>query len=1101
MAPKSRPDRPFCACGKPVRLCCFVKKNHPRHRDRYWGCPERSCEHFEWVDPCPEKTISSQNVHSNSFTKKQNNILRSREGMSVPNQSGQKQCDPTSSSSRNTVSNSRATSTQAESIIEKLYSASLSNGEVGKNYIYPIKVMFCVDDDEHFIVRGYHHILLEYWKSLRGASYDKTKKGWIIPMSEYENTVKELKMCKKIPMEITEISVYVEKAVKFRAAKPRIEEHEIKEKIGSLWEALLPHQKEGVKEAIVRDGRVLLGDDMGLGKTIQALAIAEYYKNDGKVLVVCPASVAGNWEGEIKKWLGAKDKEIWLVKSGKEVNQDQARYTIVSYELAKRREGWVGRFQIVIADESHYLKDRLSERTKKLTPLMKKTKRAILLSGTPAESRPAELFAQINIVAPALFSSYDVYIKRFCGGEKKLSKDGKEYIDTKGAINTEELHWLLNSTVLIRRKKEDVNLGLPSKTRQIIYVEIPATSKRELKEMKTKAKDEKRCNFLKMYEESGRAKIPAIQDYLLSLKDDNKKYIVFGHHKDVIDQICYALRKEQSRFIRIDGQTDVKLRQDFVDKFQNEREIKFAVLSLTAASTGLNLQAADGVIFAELSWNPSTIAQGENRAHRIGRIGDVEIKYILSKDTLDLVQWQMLKRKSKVLGIIFDNEDNIPLDKINEEDYWMFETLGKEIANQCSNELNVQDINMKSITHPTVIALDDNKEIMEAQETTAKKADNNCDKDHVKSCTIFDKMADNLNWDFDIANPTLNDKKETMVANLVEVPTIFDMMADNLDWDFDKNLDLNFDTLANGGKVSMNANPIEDPGINIENDNNNIILNEGMVVDSMELFKDHSIITISDDDEKVENVAKDRELTLMSNTVIDSTVNINGVEFNGSSNKPYKYPAINIFGQNYKNELVSFFNQRYSAGPSSNETSTHQGVSNVLCFTNELVNGAFDSRRSLSGLQNKCNADVKDQEYDELCPRRNLLGSKNKRKVDVYIEEHHESDRGSKKIPLETNKEANTYVCPTRRRPALAAQVTDIQTVSQTNIVWESQIPKLEAQTLAPTINLPRTDHEDKQQNQEGRTKKCHRDRRGKSKCVTVDINRVPTLIFKVQSL
>src|SRR5205823_486799 len=113
-------------------------------------------------------------------------------------------------SSSNATFNSHAAST-----LEKLHNASRSVGDLRKNYNYPIKVMFCVDDDEHFIVRGYHHILVEYWKSRRGASYDRNKKGWIIPMTEYENSVKELKGYKKIPMEITEIPRYVEKAVKF----------------------------------------------------------------------------------------------------------------------------------------------------------------------------------------------------------------------------------------------------------------------------------------------------------------------------------------------------------------------------------------------------------------------------------------------------------------------------------------------------------------------------------------------------------------------------------------------------------------------------------------------------------------------------------------------------------------------------------------------------------------------------------------------------------------------------------------------------------------------------------------------------------------------
>ncbi|CAI2165472.1 9268_t:CDS:1 [Funneliformis geosporum] len=1062
MAPKSQPDRPFCACSKPVRLCYFVKKDHPRHRDRYWGCPERSCEHFEWVDPCPKRTTSSQDVQSSFFTYKQksgeqslkstfNTVQKNGTNAKSISDIGNKyslnndqevrtstqgtQNEPSSLSAslssnvvpkENAVFNALFTSTSIS--LEKLYNTLPSDEKFGKKYNYPIKVTFSLDDDEHFIVRGYHHVLKEYWRTRKGASYDSTRRGWIIPMTEYENSVKELKGYEKLPTTIAEISGYVEKAIEFRAAKPRVDECEVKERIGSLWEALLPHQKEGVIEAISRNGRVLLGDDMGLGKTIQALAIAEYYKDDGKVLVICPASVAGNWQVEIKKWVGAKDEEIWFVRNGKEVNQDHARFTIISYELAKRRQGWIGRFQIVIADESHSLKDRQSERTKKLSPLMRKSKRVVLLSGTPAESRPVELFAQINIVAPLLFPNYDQYIKRFCGGEKKINRDGREYIDTKDAKNTEELHWLLNSTVLIRRKKEDVNLNLPSKTRQIIHVEIPATSKRELRDLKERAKVDKRANFLKLYEESGRAKVPAIQDYLLSLKDDYKKYIVFGHHKDVLDQICYVLRKDQIRFIRIDGQTDVRLRQDFVEKFQNEREIKFAVLSLTAASTGLNLQSADGVIFAELSWNPSTLAQGENRAHRIGRIGDVEIKYIIAKDTLDLVQWQMLKKKSKVLGIIFDNEDSIPLDEISEEDYWMIEAFDKEMVNQV-NEMNTaksEGIKMDS----DIIVSDENKEMVT---NSTETLDNNSDENHVP---LMELTTDSIVI-------KLGDDNEKTATNPAGAPTNFDMMADNLDWDFDKDLSLNYlevdnnvlsknstFTLMDGGMNLLNENPIVDfKTIADDRDQRNLIQVKSITnptfivlddekaeypvkhfnddIDNQgsqeETFKDHSIINILDDDDftAFTGHTNDQDSTLMTNHVKKAESNGKPDRSNASSSS--ERPA---FRKKYKNELDSLFDQRYNI---SGEISTKQEniyVSNVLLFTDEFANGTFN-------------------------PRRNLSGSRNKRNSDVYAEESQKCDKESKKIRLETDQETSrtrqrittTYIDPT--------QVTDFQVLSQ----------------------------------------------------------------------
>src|SRR5437667_12353938 len=136
MAPKSRPDRAFCACCKPVRLCYFVKKDHPRHRDRYWGCSERSCEQFEWVDPCPERTEGSR---KKSFTPGRQN--KNLYGRYYKQKYGSKK-NNSPKDTANTQSKQHTTSTQTESIIDKLYNASSSDDVLKRFYNYPIKVAF-----------------------------------------------------------------------------------------------------------------------------------------------------------------------------------------------------------------------------------------------------------------------------------------------------------------------------------------------------------------------------------------------------------------------------------------------------------------------------------------------------------------------------------------------------------------------------------------------------------------------------------------------------------------------------------------------------------------------------------------------------------------------------------------------------------------------------------------------------------------------------------------------------------------------------------------------------------------------------------------------
>jgi SWI/SNF-related matrix-associated actin-dependent regulator 1 of chromatin subfamily A len=81
-------------------------------------------------------------------------------------------------------------------------------------------------------------------------------------------------------------------------------------------------------------------------------------------------------------------------------------------------------FNCIIADESHYLKSQKAKRTKVILPMLKKSNRAILLSGTPALSRPIELFSQLHALDSRRWSSEGEFGKRYCRpkpGESKYS--------------------------------------------------------------------------------------------------------------------------------------------------------------------------------------------------------------------------------------------------------------------------------------------------------------------------------------------------------------------------------------------------------------------------------------------------------------------------------------------------------------------------------------------------------------------------------------------------------------------------------------------------------------------------------------------------------
>ena len=208
------------------------------------------------------------------------------------------------------------------------------------------------------------------------------------------------------------------------------------------------------------------------GKTRQAIAVAVMYSEDWPVLIICPSSARYHWLNEITTLITPECvnvTDIILVENLQYQYQPSHRFIIVSYSMIQKLFSILNRinFNVVIADESHFLKNVKTQRSQTLLPLLKKSKRAILLSGTPALSRPMELFTQLHVLTPHIWPDEKEYAKRYCRNSK-----GKYWSDYRGASNTKELHVMLSSTVMIRRLKKDVMAMLPKKQRTLIILKV-----------------------------------------------------------------------------------------------------------------------------------------------------------------------------------------------------------------------------------------------------------------------------------------------------------------------------------------------------------------------------------------------------------------------------------------------------------------------------------------------------------------------------------------------------------------------------------------------------------------------------------------------------
>ncbi|KAG0192095.1 hypothetical protein DFQ28_010184 [Apophysomyces sp. BC1034] len=588
------------------------------------------------------------------------------------------------------------------------------------------KILFALHSTSQISIKAdYNETLLPALRNIENVSWDNEHSKWMIPATIAAYT----RAMRSLPLQTPNLNIELEPLpptiVQLMKEEASIEDtREVREanvaellcriQPSALWGSLKSFQKTGVCEGLNRNGRLLLGDEMGLGKTVQALAIALAYSDEWPVLVVCPSSLRLTWKAEIMKWLQLSDDEIHVslkssdlfkkpqvgekrtstsiagprkrtaasagprrTQSASDTQEEslqalgKAKFYVISYELAMKNSIAIAnqQFKFVICDESHYIKNRLAKRTHKMIPIVQKAKRALLLSGTPVLSRPAELFSQLNALRPDLFADFE----RF------------------GASNLAELKYAMEMSVFVQRLKKDVSLELPEKIRQPVLVDISAKDKSEMKKMlndlkkldnklndgrasmreKRQAKETKQQLMNELFVKSGTAKIPAVTDFadVLFQKSHTSKVIIFAYHANMMDAVVDHAKKHNIEFIRIDGRTDRQTRQTVCEKFQTEARVRLAIVSITAANIGLTLSAADTVLFAELFWNPSQLLQAEDRAHRIGRVGPMEIKYILALDTIDSYQWRLVKRKLKIVGEALDgSKTQVTLDTVEEED-------------------------------------------------------------------------------------------------------------------------------------------------------------------------------------------------------------------------------------------------------------------------------------------------------------------------------------------------------------------------------------------------------------------------------------------------
>lgn len=418
-------------------------------------------------------------------------------------------------------------------------------------------------------------------------------------------------------------------------------------------------------------------DEMGLGKTVQSLAYLKFHPEASPVLFIVKSKIKLQWAKEIYRWLGITNFPQIITSSTDAIIPGMKSYIIAFDMLVGRskkkkvknefgftyEEKTPGGFpaekldfiKTVVIDEVQQIKNTDSERTKRVLRICQ-GKTVIALSATPWKNRGGEFFTVLNLLAPAKFSSY----QKFLDDWVDFYFDGA--YTKQGGIRKDKIEMFKDyvKDVVLRREITDVDIEMPSVKRTIQYT--------ELDELEQRAYEHETSEFVAWYTEkilngeddsfessanilarlarmrhiTGLAKIPATLEFAEEFYEMNdRKLVIFVHHKDVGDIIYRELRKMFPRLLVL--KDDIP---DFESKFQNANRA-FLVASTLASGEGLNLQTCGDAILHERQWNPQNEDQAApGRFRRIGAAHKtVNVTFMTAAGTVDEILAEIVERK------------------------------------------------------------------------------------------------------------------------------------------------------------------------------------------------------------------------------------------------------------------------------------------------------------------------------------------------------------------------------------------------------------------------------------------------------------------------
>lgn len=427
-------------------------------------------------------------------------------------------------------------------------------------------------------------------------------------------------------------------------------------------ESLRPYQKAGVKYMMERPN-ILLADSMRLGKTLQAIGLANITETKTSITIP-PATAKVNWQRAFMRFktfggdVGVAYGDEW----------PNTPHVICNYDIADRHAERIADTEYDQAnfDEAHKLRNFTSARTRLLIGDGKKdkgivrAKKKIFITGTPIFTRTKDLFPIVKVCDPQGLGKKERDFKvRYCAAQV----DEKGWIvDDSGSSNLLELQRLMRQRFMVRREKKDV-VGEVKEFRDTVVVpndEYRALVRAEreaagdganlVNQMFAAAQngddlshyfDELAHSRMSVALEEGQlstirkelalVKVPAVVEVVRRVLGEGEKVVVFAHHRDVVTKLRDAF---PDAAVLVGGMS-AKKKDEAERRFQNEPDCRVFIGNIEAAGQAIRLDAADTVVYAEISWSPGDMEQTEDRVWDVTKGRMVSIIRVVIEGTMD----------------------------------------------------------------------------------------------------------------------------------------------------------------------------------------------------------------------------------------------------------------------------------------------------------------------------------------------------------------------------------------------------------------------------------------------------------------------------------